>query len=290
MKRIVSLLISIILMFGLAVPALADNNVSCVVIGANLSDEQVAQVYEYFGIARGSVTELTVTNAEERKYLEGLVSEAVIGKNSISCVYVELMAEGSGISVSTHNISWCTADMYKNALETAGITDARIIVAAPFEVSGTAALTGIYKAYEHITGNELDSEAKQVSTEELTITGELSDLVGSEDAAAVIREVKDILNETGKMSDEDLRATVKQVALDYDLVLNDSELNRIVQWCRKLEKLDIDSIVEHVNQIQETVGKVSKAKDNVVNFATKVHNFFVTISGYVDTIKGWFGK
>ena len=290
MKRIVSLLISIMLMFGLAVPALADNNVSCVVIGANLSDEQVAQVYEYFGIARGSVTELTVTNAEERKYLEGLVSEEVIGKNSISCVYVELMAEGSGISVSTHNISWCTADMYKNALETAGITDARIIVAAPFEVSGTAALTGIYKAYEHITGNELDSEAKQVSTEELTITGELSDLVGSEDAAAVIREVKDILNETGKMSDEDLRATVKQVALDYDLVLNDSELNRIVQWCRKLEKLDIDSIVEHVNQIQETVGKVSKAKDNVVNFATKVHNFFVTISGYVDTIKGWFGK
>ncbi len=290
MKRIVSLLISIILMFGLAVPALADNNVSCVVIGANLSDEQVAQVYEYFGIARGSVTELTVTNEEERKYLGGLVSEAVIGKNSISCVYVELMAEGSGISVSTHNISWCTADMYKNALETAGITDARIIVAAPFEVSGTAALTGIYKAYEHITGNELDSEAKQVSTEELTITGELSDLVGSEDAAAVIREVKDILNETGKMSDEDLRATVKQVALDYDLVLNDSELNRIVQWCRKLEKLDIDSIVEHVNQIQETVGKVSKAKDNVVNFATKVHNFFVTISGYVDTIKGWFGK
>ena len=87
-----------------------------------------------------------------------------------------------------------------------------------------------------------------------------------------------------------MRATVKQVALDYDLVLNDSELNRIVQWCRKLEKLDIDSIVEHVNQIQETVGKVSKAKDNVVNFATKVHNFFVTISGYVDTIKGWFGK
>lgn len=279
-----------LLLLGLSVPAWADNMESCAVIGANLSDEQVAQVYEYFGIKRGSVPELTVTNAEERKYLEGLVSEAVIGRNSISCVYVELLEEGSGIEVSTHNISWCTSDMYKSALETAGITDARIIVAAPFEVSGTAALTGVYKAYEHLTGSELDNEAKQASTEELTITGELSDLIGSEDAAAVISEVKDILNETGKMSDDELRAAVKQIAYDYDLVLNDSELSRIVQWCRKLEKLDIESIVEQVNQIQETVGKVSKAKDNVVSFAAKVHNFFVTLSGYVDTVKGWFSK
>ncbi len=42
--------------------------------------------------------------------------------------------------------------MYISALATAGITDARIIVASPFEVSGTAALTGVYKAYEDMTG------------------------------------------------------------------------------------------------------------------------------------------
>ena len=290
MKKTVSFIITIVIILSLTVTAFADNTESCTVIGANLSDEQVAQVYEYFGITRGSVIELTVTNAEERQYLEGLVSEAVIGKNSISCVYVEVLEQGKGIEVTTHNISWCTADMYRSALETAGITDARIIVAAPFEVSGTAALTGIYKAYEHITGDKLDAEAKKVGTEELTLTGELSDLIGSEDAAAVIREVKEILDETGKMTDDELRATVRQIASEYDLVLNDSELNRIVQWCRKLEKLDIDTIVDNVGKIQETVGKVSKAKDNVVNFATKVHNFFVTVSGYIDTIKGWFGR
>ena len=33
--------------------------------------------------------------------------------------------------------------MYKNALTTAGITDADVKVTAPFEASGTAALTGI---------------------------------------------------------------------------------------------------------------------------------------------------
>ena len=161
---------------------------------------------------------------------------------------------------------------------------------APFTVSGTAALAGIYKAYEHITGDELDADAKIVSTEELTLTGELADLIGSENAAAVIRELKEILDETGKMSDEELKAAVKQIAAEYDLVLTDSEMNRIIRWCRRLENLNMDSIVEQVGQIQETVSKVSRAKDKVVNFVTKVHNFFVTLSGYVKTIKSWFGK
>ena len=290
MKRILSTVLLLALLAGLCIPAYAEGTQNCAVIGANLTEEQIATVYAIFGIERGSVTELQVTNAEERAYLEGLVADPVIGTRSISCVYVELLEPGAGMDVKTYNITWCTAEMYRSALETAGITDAKIIVAAPFEVSGTAALTGIYKAYEHITGDKLDTEAKKVGTEELTLTGELSDLIGSEDAAAVIQEVKEILDETGKMTDDELRAAVRQIASEYDLVLNDSELNRIVQWCRKLEKLDIDTIVDNVGKIQETVGKVSKAKDNVVNFATKVHNFFVTVSGYIDTIKGWFGR
>ncbi len=290
MKRIVVFATAFALILSLIISAYADGNESCAVIGANLSDEQVAQVYGYFGIERGSVPELTVTNAEERQYLEGLVSEAVIGRNSISSVYVQMTESGNGINVTTHNITWCTPEMYQNALETAGITDASIVVAAPFAVSGTAALTGIYKAYEHITGDELDADAKIVSTEELTLTGELADLIGSENAAAVIRELKEILDETGKMSDEELKAAVKQIAAEYDLVLTDSEMNRIIRWCRRLENLNMDSIVEQVGQIQETVSKVSRAKDKVVNFVTKVHNFFVTLSGYVKTIKSWFGK
>ena len=103
-------------------------------------------------------------------------------------------------------------------------------------------------------------------------------------------EIKEILDQTGKMSDEDLKTAVKQVAAEYGLVLTDSEMNRIVRWCRRLENLNMDSIVEQVGQIQETVGKVSEAKDKVVGFAAKVHNFFVTLSGYINTIRGWFGK
>lgn len=44
--------------------------------------------------------------------------------------------------------------MYKNALTTAGITDADIIVAGPKPISGTAALVGIFEAYEAMTGKQ----------------------------------------------------------------------------------------------------------------------------------------
>lgn len=53
--------------------------------------------------------------------------------------------------------------MYKNALATAGITDAKVLISAPFPVSGTGALTGIYKAYEDMTGVSLNDLAKNLA-------------------------------------------------------------------------------------------------------------------------------
>lgn len=135
MKKLISALLAVCLLAG-AVPALAvDAGEARAVIGANLTDEQIADVYKNFGISRGDVTELRVTNADERKYLSGYVDDSVIGTNSISCVYIEVLNEGEGLDVTTSNINWCTSQMYVSALATAGITDAKIIVAAPFEVS-----------------------------------------------------------------------------------------------------------------------------------------------------------
>ena len=99
-----------------------------VAIGANLDSEQIAAVYSDFGIERGVIPEITVTNENERQYLEGLVDDKKIGHKAISCVYITILDDGSGLNVSTKNINWCTEQMYKNALTTAGITDADVKV------------------------------------------------------------------------------------------------------------------------------------------------------------------
>ena len=285
MKKIFSLLLALLLVAGMAVPAYADVNQSRAVIGADLSDEQVEAVYGMFGIRRGEAIELKMTNAEERTYLEGYVDDSLIGTRSISCVYVELLPAGSGMSVTTSNINWCTGEMYISALATAGITDANIVVAAPFEVSGTAALSGVYKAYEDMTGKKLDDLAKLVSTQELTVTGELAAQIGAMDSTAIVNELKLMLDVTQTMSDDEIRAEIREIASRYNVNLTNTQVEQLLTLCRSLEGLDAESLKARVQDVQNTLQKVSDAKTKVVGFVQGVKKVVESVSGFFDKIK-----
>ena len=269
-KRLFCMILTVLMLSSLGVTAFAEAGQSRAVIGANLDEEQIAAVYQLFNVKRGEVTELTVTNAEEREYLEGYVDESLIGTRSISCVYVELLAEGAGMDVTTSNITWCTPEMYISALATAGITDAKIVVAAPFEVSGTAALTGVYKAYEDITGKKLDDLAKAVSTQELTITGELANEIGEMDSTSIVNDLKMMLDETAQMTDEEIKEQIVQIAGRYNVILTDNQINQLIQLCRSLEGLDADALKARVEEVQNTLKKVSEAKTQVIGFVETV--------------------
>lgn len=289
MKKIISFVLASILLLSLGAGAFADNIQSRAVIGADLTPEQVALVYQAFGVQQGSVIQLSVTNAEERQYLEGYVDSSIIGTRSISCVYVELLGSGAGMNITTSNITWCTPEMYISALATAGITDARIIVAAPFEVSGTAALTGIYKAYEDMTGKKLDSIAKLVSTQELTITGELAQEIGSMDSTSIVQDLKMMLDETQNMTDEQIRQEVIQIAAQYNVSLTETQIQQLITLCRSLEKLDADQLKARVEEVQNTLNKVSTAKTQVVGFVQTVKKVVTSVQSFFEKIKDIIG-
>lgn len=289
MKKVISLILCVLMLGSCFTYADAIEG-SRVVIGADLDADDIAYVYKQFGIEQGDVKELTVTNAEEREYLNGLVDNSLIGSKSISCVYIEALAEGKGLDVTVKNITWCTPDMYMNAMVTAGITDANVKIAAPFEVSGTAALTGIYKAYEDITGKKLDNDAKLVGTQELTVTAELADEIGSADSAAIVNELKLILDQTKDMTDEELRQQIIDIAKKYDVTLTDSQIDSLISLCRSMEKLDIDQLKQKVEEVQQYLkdivtkhGEVkqflSTVADTVTEFVNKVIDFFKGIFG-----------
>lgn len=285
MKKSLCVLLCLLCVLSFTAPAWAELIQSRAVIGADLNPDQIAQVYQSFGMRRGDAIELSVTNAEERRYLEGYVDERVIGTRSISSVYVELLPAGSGMSVTTSNISWCTGDMYISALATAGITDARILVASPFPVSGTAALTGVYKAYEDMTGVRLDDLAKLVSTQELTVTGGLAQEIGSMDSTSIVGELKLMLNETKRMSDEELRTLIADIANRYNVRLTDTQVQQLVSLCRSLEQLNPDQLKQRVEQMQGTLQKVSEAKTKVMSFAESVKSFMESVSGFIEKIR-----
>ena len=275
-------------------PAPAAEDEECTVIGADLTNAQTQEVYALFGIERGSVRELSMTNAEERQWLEGYVEDSVIGTNSISCVYIRLLPEGSGTDVSVHNVSWCTEDMYRSALETAGITDVKAIVAAPFEVSGTAALAGIYKAYETLTGLTLDDIAKQLGIQELTTTADLADQLGKLDAEAIVDDVKSVLTETENMSDEELSEQIRSIAADYHITLTDYQVRQLLKLCRQMEKLSdlelkekIQDLQDKAKKLEEMNDKAQETKETISNVAETVKGFFIKVG---DFFAGLFGK
>lgn len=284
MKRTLALILALCLLAPLCTAA-ADGGTARAVIGADLNGEQIAGVYAAFGVERGSVTELTVTNADEREYLDGLVDSGVLGTHAISCAYVELLPEGSGLEVTAENVNWCTPEMYVSALATAGITDARVKVAAPFAVSGTAALTGVYLAYEDITGEELSEEAKRVSSQELTVTASLSDSIGSLGSVEIINELKLLLDETRDMTDEELRAEIARIAAEAGVELNDSQVGQLVTLCRALEKLDPDALREKVQSVQETLRGLGAALEKAGGFFQRVMD---AVNSVIDFFRGLF--
>ena len=115
-------------------------------LGADLSEAERNTVMDLMGVDDPDNYEvLYVTNADEHKYLDSYVNSDQIGSRALSSVLIKDKS-GDDIDVETHNIGYCTEGMYRNALQTAGVEGADVVVAGPFEISGTAALVGTIKA------------------------------------------------------------------------------------------------------------------------------------------------
>lgn len=288
MKKTISLILAALFGVCLIMPAAMAATIAPgeqrITMGADLSDAQCASIYEFFGVERGTIKELTVTNSEERSYLEGLIPDERLGRVALSCVYITVLDAGSGIKVETNNINWCTEQMYINAMITAGIADASVKVSAPYPLSGTAALTGIYKAYEDITGEKLDEDAKAAAAEELITTGELAEFIGSEEATRLINELKKILNNIKSMTDDEVRAEIRRIAAQCNISVTDSQVEQLLTLCRTLQNLDVENLQSRLLGWLDTVDKLSSVSSWFAKIWHSVLEFLTSIFG------GFFGK
>ena len=116
-------------------------------LGADLSEDQKSQILQFFGIDQSEVTTITITNADEKEKLGNLISAEKIGSYTYSCALVNPTNAG-GIQVKTANLNYVTSNMIASQLSTSGVYNCEVLTAAPFEVSGTGALTGVMMAYE----------------------------------------------------------------------------------------------------------------------------------------------
>lgn len=210
-------------------------------LGADLSESERNTVMDLLGVDDpANYNVIYVTNVEEHKYLDSYVDTNQIGERALSSVLIEEQS-GDDIDVEIHNIGYCTEGMYRNALQTAGVEGAKVVVAGPFEISGTAALVGTIKAYEKMSGESVDDEVIEGAVDELTTTGEVGEEIGDKEAAeGIISEVKEELAENPDMTDQEIEEVIKEVAKEKGYDLSQSTLDRIKKLVKNLQGLDID--------------------------------------------------
>ena len=227
--------------------------------GAALDPEQRAAVLNLLGVTEAELagdTVVTVTNAEEHEYLDEYVSSSLIGTKSLSSCKVVVEPKGHGISVETHNISYCTPSMYENALATAGMKNASVTVAGPTSISGTAALVGAMKAYSKIYGTVIDPQYLDGATDELVTTGDLAETLGdSEKAAELIAAIKQIIAEQDIKSEQDIYVIIDNISVEMGITLTEEQKQQIVDLMKKLAALDLDAdaLTEQAQQIYENL-------------------------------------
>lgn len=260
-----------------------------ITLGADLSRQEKQQVLDTFSDWKGNkeVRYLTVSNAEERRYLEGLVDSKLIGSRAISSAYCELLADGKGIEVETENITEITPFMYANALATAGIEDARVVAAAPFPVSGTAALTGIIKAFEAASGEKLDEEAKETAHQEIAETSELGRKYGQGTAEKVIYEVKTEVVQRETSDPETIRKIILDVSADLNVQLSEQDVERIVELMQRINQLDV-SVNQLSGQLQNLNRELSEVKNTGREAVSIFKQFIAALNRAVNSLQSLF--
>lgn len=286
-KLITAIMIST-MMVGSIMPTNVSADASKVVtLGADLTEAQKTQVLEFFNVDESQVLITTVNNKEERQYLEGLVSDAVIGTHTLSCCYINPTTEG-GIQVKTANLNWVTDTMLANALVTAGVENCQVIATAPFEVSGTGALTGILKSYELASDEVLDEDKKEVATQEVVISAELTDDNTQDEVTDFINDLKTkVMN--GDMSTDDIMKLITDKADEYGVSLTEDQKTKLQEWLNQLQTLDYDvnKVKKSIDQLNDFLNSasdtISTTKQNTSNawqrFCHWVSNLFSSIFG-----------
>ena len=249
-------------------------------LGADLSDDQKNTVLSLMGIDPANLANYNVTyvtNAQEHQYLDSYVDSSKIGSKSWSSVVIVKRKKGNGLNISTNNITYCTVGMYKNALTTAGITDADIIVAGPKPISGTDALVGIFEAYEAMTGEAVQDNVVDAALNELVVTGELEASIQGltdQEVEEFIAYIKSLIAEKGLTDEKSINEAIDEACDKYGVTLSDDERQKIVDLLLKITSLGIDL-------------------SGLVDYAASLYNSFKnggSFSGIIASIGNFFGN
>ncbi len=260
-------------------------------LGADLTSDEKAKVLALFGVDEKDLDNykvVYVTNQEEHQYLDSYISSSQIGNQAWSSVLITEGKKDSGINVTTKNVIYCTTGMYANALATAGVEDVNVVVAGPFNVSGTAALVGALKAYSEMTGETVDEDVVDAAVDEMVTTGSLEDGTDAdnEKVEGMVAYLKEqIANSDNK--DKDLDQIINDAANKFEITLNEDQFNQLKSLLEKLGGLHLD-LGSLKSQAQAAYDTLKDMGFDISKIHIDTEEARGLLQQIIETIKGWF--
>ncbi|MDD6324277.1 MAG: DUF1002 domain-containing protein [Lachnospiraceae bacterium] len=257
-RKLLSLIMSAICLTA-AIPStlvFADGQ-KVVTLGADLSEDQKNAILRYFGVAGQNIQTLTITNQDERNHLGSYVPLEQIGTHTYSCALVCPTTSG-GIQVKTANLSWVTSNMIASTLSTSGVVNCDVLAAAPFEVSGTGALTGILMAYESASGEQLDETKKEIATQEMITTTTIANTIGQQQATEIVNDTKMQViqgNQVNQETTNDIDVIINQVAQEKNISLSDEDRQLLQDLLEEIadQNYNYDDMKETLERVEQNV-------------------------------------
>ena len=191
---------------------------------------------------------ITITGEDLVKYLNPSGANFTTHSGVWSSAMIEKAGQGNGINVrildyqGRNNITTITADQYKNAALTAGISDANIYVTSAVPIDGSGALAGVYAAYNK-TGENLNQNQVNAAQDEMNtlskITKENKDKSGYSDAQ-LNNAVAGAKQEMGKIGNN---VSDSQI---HDIVNNQININHLGDVINNNQKQQIINVLIEV--------------------------------------------
>lgn len=260
--------------------------------GASLDEDQLAEVHAILGLTNRTFDSVYVTGTDVVHFL-GIGNP---NTRMYSSALITRRSEGSGIEVSIltpNNITRVTETQYANAMVTAGVTDALVEVAAPFPVTGEAALTGIYKAF-YERGVVLDDDRMAVAQEQLMVTSGISNYHYDNDHfnsyhldQAVIdiqTQLANIYQRTGELATQEEILELTRIALENNHlteIVTGEQLQQLARFASNFQLTDAINSNEFRDQLSNLADRVGNLVDNVDT---------ETVSGWWNRFVNWLGN
>lgn len=259
-RPIIAALTSIMLLVSVAAAA----GEKTAVYGADLTPDQRQELAQLFG-TDGSVRTETVTTQELASVLEGTGIPVAPTDKAISSAGLTCLEKGEGLTVRTQDITRMTSSVYANALVTAGVGDASVLVAAPAAnpVTGETALVGVLRAFPQCQGGKQpEPERVRLAYEQLAQTIALAGEGGDvgKASAVLLRAAQPVVTDQAQ-DDAAIGTALDAAAAEQDLPINPAKRGELIAFLKKLGGVDYGTYANgyEVQQLAQNEVRVTPA-------------------------------